>query len=84
MIFFYECEDSDIESHADDTTLYAYASKIDTVISELKITASKLFTWFNKNHMKVNPEKSDLLLGSKTSKKNSFWWSLGKIKFNPD
>ena len=33
---------------------------INTVISELQITASKLFTWFNNYHMKVNPEKSHL------------------------
>ena len=44
---FYECEDSDIENHTDDTTPYACASdiNINTVISELQVTASKLFTW---------------------------------------
>ena len=34
---FYECEDSDIENYADDTTPYACASDINTVISELQI-----------------------------------------------
>ena len=44
---FYECEDSDIENHTDDTTPYACASdiNINTVISELQVTTSKLFTW---------------------------------------
>ena len=56
---FYGCEDSDIENYADDTTPYACASDI-TVISELQITASKLFTWFDNNHMKGNSEKSHL------------------------
>ena len=73
---FYECEDSDIESYADDTTPYACASDINTVISELQITASKLFTWFDNNHMKANPEKSHLLLSSKTPKKAYFGGAL--------
>ena len=54
---FYECEDSDIENYAEDTTPYACASDINRVISELQITANKLFTWFNNNHMKANPGK---------------------------
>ena len=33
---FYECEDSDIESYADDTAPYACASDINTVISQLQ------------------------------------------------
>ena len=41
---FLECEHADIENCADDTTPYACASDINTVISELQITASKLFT----------------------------------------
>ena len=63
---FYEYEDSDIENYADDTTSCACASDINTVISELEITASKLFTWFDNNHMTANPEKSHLFLSSKT------------------
>ena len=41
---FYECEDSDNENYADDTTPYVCVSDINTVISELQITASILFT----------------------------------------
>ena len=73
---FYECEDSDIENYADDTTPYACASDINTVISELQITASKLFTCFDKNHMKANPEKSHLPLSFKTPKKAYFGGAL--------
>ena len=73
---FYECEGSDVENYADDTTPYACAFDINTVISELQITASILFTWFDKNHMKANPEKSRLLLSSKTSKKAYFGETL--------
>ena len=67
---FCEYEDSDISNYADDTTPYACASDINTVISELQITASKLFTWFN--NMKANPDKSDLFLSSKTPRKAYF------------
>ena len=63
---FYQCEDSDIENYTDDTTPYTCASVINTVISELQITASKLFTWFNNYHMKANPENTYLLLSLKT------------------
>ena len=73
---FYECEDSDIESYADDTTPYACASDINTVISELQITASKFFTCFDKNHMKANPEKSHFSLSFKTPKKAYFGGAL--------
>ena len=45
---FYECEDFNISNYADDRTPYACASDINTVISELQITVSKLFTWFDK------------------------------------
>lgn len=66
---------------ADDRTPCVCASNITTVISELLITGNKLFTWFNSNHMKANPEKNHLLLCSKNSEKSLFWWSLGRIKF---
>ena len=37
-----------------------------TVISKLLSTYDKIFTWFENNHMKANPEKSYLLVSSKT------------------
>ena len=52
-----ECEGSKIENYADDTTPYACASDINTVISDLQITASKLFALFNNNHMKATLKK---------------------------
>ena len=35
---------------------------IPTVISELQDISSKVFKWFDDNHMKVNPGKCHLLL----------------------
>ena len=49
---FNECEDFDIENYAVDTTPCVCASNINTVISELQIIASKLFTSFDNNHIK--------------------------------
>ena len=73
---FHECENSNIENYADDTTPHAGAPDIDAVISELQTTASKLFTRFNSNHMKVNPEKNHLLWSSKTPGKAYFGGTL--------
>ena len=81
MDMFYECEDPEIENYADDTTLYICAFDIKGFISELQI-ASKLFTWFNNNHMRINPENKPPSFGFQYSKKSLFWWSLGRIKFN--
>ena len=49
-----------MEKYADDTTIYACTSDIQTVISELEMTVSKLFTWFNNNHMRAIPQKATL------------------------
>ena len=43
---FYECEESDIASYADDTTPYSRARDTQTVISELKSISNKPFHWF--------------------------------------
>ena len=63
---FYECEESNIASYADDTTPYSCARDTQTVISELKSISSKLFHWFQYNHLKANLGKCHLLLSSKT------------------
>ena len=43
---FYECEESNIASYADDTTPDFCARDTQTVISELKSISNKLFHWF--------------------------------------
>ena len=64
---FIICENDDIASYADDITPYTCARDTPTVISELQSTSEKLFNWFEKNHLKTNPEKYHLLLSSKSS-----------------
>ena len=63
---FYECEENDIANYADDTTPYSCGTVIPTVISELQDIATKVFNWFGNNHMKANPGKCHLLLGTKS------------------
>ena len=63
---FYECEESNIASYADDTTPYSCASDSQTIISKLKFISKKLFHWFQYNHLKANSGKRHLLLSYKT------------------
>ena len=62
---FYECEDSNVASYADDTTPYSCATDIPSVALELQASATELFRWFKNNHVKANPGKSHILLSSK-------------------
>ena len=61
---FYECEDSNVASYADDTTPYSCATDIPSVALELQASATKLFLWFKNNHLKANPGKSHILLST--------------------
>ena len=62
---FYECEDLNVTSYADDTTPHSCATDIPSVALELQASATKLFRWFKNNHLKANPGKSHILLSSK-------------------
>ena len=64
---FFECDDSEIASYADDATPYSCADDIPSVITQLQSKASKLFSWFTNNHMKVNPGKCHILLSTKNA-----------------
>lgn len=54
------------------TTVVTLPPDTDTIISKLQSTSDKLFTWFKNKHMKANPEKSHLLLSSKTPTESIF------------
>ena len=66
---FYERKGSNIASNVDDTTSYACGENIQAVISELQLLASRLFKWFENNHVKANPGKSYILLSNKKTEK---------------
>ena len=59
---FYFLEAMDIASYADDTTTCYVNLTQKLVINELEKTSSILFKWFSNNFMKVNSDKSHLLL----------------------
>ena len=61
---FYECEESNIASYADDTTPNLYATDIPSLPLEVQASAAKLLHWFKNNHLKANPGKSHILLGT--------------------
>ena len=55
-------EDLDIASYADDTTIYTVSEKKESVIRALETSLLLLFGWFNNNFMKVNSDKSHLII----------------------
>ena len=69
---FFECEDDNITSYADDTTPYSHAQDISSVISELQRIAKKFFNWCRNNHMKANPGKCHVILSSDTQREIRF------------
>ena len=62
--FFYECEDSNVESYADDTTPNSYATDIPSLPLQIQASATNLFRWFKNNNLKANPGKSHILLST--------------------
>ena len=59
---FYDIDDYDIVSYADDNTPYASSSNLDTLISKLGESTNNLFQWLRNNHMKANADKCHLLV----------------------
>ena len=62
---FYEFEDFNVASCADDITPNACATATPSVALELQAFACKLFCWFKGNHLKAYPGKSDISLSTK-------------------
>ena len=63
---FYFPEDYGIANYADDSTPYSAKTNHKLVIEELEKSCSILFKWLQTNHMKVNTDKSHLLLSGNT------------------
>ena len=59
---FYDIDDCDIVSYADDNTPYASSSNLDALINKLEESTNNLFQWFRNNHMKANADKCHLLV----------------------
>ena len=68
---FYFMEEFQIANYADVSTLFSAKLNIKSVVEELGISSSVLFTWLWNNYLKTNTEKSHLLLsGSNRLKAN--------------
>ena len=52
----------DIASYTDDKIPYTMNKAFNVVVQDIKIASELLFTWFQKNSMKANPDKFHLLL----------------------
>ena len=59
---FYDINDCDNASYADDNTPYASSSNLDAIISKLEGSTSNLYQWFGNKHMKANADKCYLLV----------------------
>ena len=53
-------------NHADDTTIYACHTDINTVIKNLEADGSILSNWFLSNFMKLNDDKCHLMIFGNT------------------
>ena len=64
---FFDNNDCDIASYADDNTSYCSSFSLDKVINKLKACTNNLFKWFHENHMKANADKRHLLVTTKSA-----------------
>ena len=67
--FFYLVKDTEVCNYADDTTIFACGSDLVSVLESLEGDAALLSLWFENNYMKMNEDKSHLLVfGNKDDK----------------
>ena len=64
---FYFLENYELANYADDSTPYSAKRNHKLVIEELETSSSILFKWLQTNYMKVNTDKSHLLLSGNVS-----------------
>ena len=59
---FYDINDCDIASYADDNIPYASSNNLDAVTNKLEESTNNLFQWVRNNHMKASADKCHLLV----------------------
>ena len=64
---FYFMEDYEIANYADDSTPFSTKPDHKSVVQELEVSSSILFTWLRNNYMKANTDKSHLLLSGNSN-----------------
>ena len=60
--FFYLVKETEVCNYADDTTIFACGSDLGSILESLERDAALLCLWFENNYMKMNEEKSHLLV----------------------
>ena len=61
---FYDINDCDIASYADDNTPYASSRNLDALINKVEESTDNLHQWFRNHQMKANADKCQLLVTS--------------------
>ena len=64
---FYFMEDYEIANYADDSTPFSAKPDHKSVVQELELSSSILFTWLRNNYMKANTDKSHHLLSGNSN-----------------
>ena len=59
---FYFLDEYDIANYADDSTPFSAKENHELVIKDLESSSSCLFRWLEFNYMKINSDKSHLLM----------------------
>ena len=63
---FYDIDDLDFASFADDNTQYSCLSNMISFLGQLKGSTDKIVDWFKKKFVKGNADKCHLITSSKT------------------
>ena len=71
---FWINEETDVCNFADDTTIYACDTDLDTVLRRLEHDSLLAIEWFEANYMKLNADKCHLLVAG-----NKYEWISAKI-----
>ena len=64
---FYSIVDFEIENYGDDSTAFSVKLGGRSVVDDLEISSSILFTWLKTNYMKANTDKNHCLLSNKNN-----------------
>ena len=64
---FYFLENYDIANYADDTTPFSVKQNHDLVVEDLQNSSAILFKWLKDNYMKINTDKSHLIMSRNKS-----------------
>ena len=63
---FYDIDNCDIASYADDNTTYTSDFNLEEVKQKLELITNNLFEWFKNNHMKAKADNFHLLVTKDT------------------